>query len=78
MFEHFASREEFGYRNFENAELVKTVLDKLSEPERKVFQLRFFDSRTQQEIADAMGVSQMTISRLEKRLKDKFREEYYR
>ena len=78
MFEHFASREEVGYRNFENAELVKNVLMKLSEQEKKVFQMRFFDARTQQEIADEMGVSQMTISRLEKRLKDKFREEYYR
>ncbi len=78
MFEHFASREEVGYRNFENAELVKNVLRKLSEQEKKVFQLRFFDAKTQQEIADEMGVSQMTISRLEKRLKDRFREEYYR
>jgi RNA polymerase sigma-B factor len=78
MFEHFAAKEETGYSSFENAELVRTVLEKLSNEEKKVFKMRFFDACTQQEIADAMGVSQMTISRLEKKLKDKFKEEYYR
>ncbi|MGI6727103.1 MAG: SigB/SigF/SigG family RNA polymerase sigma factor [Anaerovoracaceae bacterium] len=78
IFERYASKEETGYRNFENAELVKSILEQLSNQEKKVFQMRFFDSRTQQEIADEMGVSQMTISRVEKKLKEKFREEYYK
>ncbi len=78
MFERFASLEEKGYSSFENAELIKSVLNKLSSQEQKVFNMRFLESRTQQEIADSMGVSQMTISRIEKKLKDRFREEYYR
>lgn len=78
IFERFAAQEETGYSSFENAELVKKVVGKLSDVEKKVFKMRFFDSKTQQEIADNLGVSQMTISRLEKKLKEKFREEYYR
>lgn len=78
VFERYASKEEKGYSNFENAELVKSVLADLSEQEKKVFRMRFLESRTQQEIADSLGVSQMTISRMEKKLKDRFREEYHR
>lgn len=78
IFERYAAKEELGYTNFENAELVKSVLSKLSEQEKQVFQMRFMNGKTQQEIADQLGVSQMTISRLEKKLKDKFKDEYYR
>jgi RNA polymerase sigma-B factor len=78
IYERYTAKEEYGYRNFENAELVKSVLRELSEQEKTVFQMRFFDQRTQQEIAEEMGVSQMTISRMEKKIRNKFKEEYYR
>ena len=78
IFEKYTARDEVGYINFENNEVVKAVLNKLNDQERKVFRMRFFDEKTQQQIADEIGVSQMTVSRLEKKLRDKFREEYYR
>ncbi len=78
IFERYTAKEETGYTNFENSEVVKTVMKKLSDQERKVFRMRFFDDKTQQQIADEIGVSQMTVSRLEKKLRDKFKEEYYR
>ena len=78
IYERYASKEEKGYSSFENAELVKSVLAKLSDEEREIFKMRFINDQTQQEIAEKMGVSQMTISRLEKKLKHRFREEYYR
>ncbi|MDI9493190.1 MAG: SigB/SigF/SigG family RNA polymerase sigma factor [Bacillota bacterium] len=78
IFEKYTARDEVGYINFENNEVIKAVLNKLNDQERKVFRMRFFDEKTQQQIADEIGVSQMTVSRLEKKLRDKFREEYYR
>jgi len=78
VFERYTASEERGYSSFESGELVKSVLTKLSDQEKKVFKMRFFDDRTQQEIAQEMGISQMTVSRMEKRLRDKFKEEYYR
>jgi RNA polymerase sigma-B factor len=78
VFERYTAKEEDGYANFENSELVKTVMNKLNDQEKKVFQMRFFGDKTQQEIADETGVSQMTISRLEKKLRNKFKEEYYK
>ena len=76
--EKFTGIEDAGFASFENAEIIKKVLDGLNQKEKEISVLRFIDNRTQQEIADEMGVSQMTISRLEKLIKKKFKDEYYR
>jgi RNA polymerase sigma-B factor len=76
--ERFTGMEDKGYASFEDAEIIKKVLDGLSGKEKEIFQLRFINNRTQQEIADEMGVSQMTISRIERLIKKKFKEEYLR
>lgn len=74
ILERFTGKEEPGYNSFENADLVKNVMNGLSDIEKDVFKRRFFKNETQQDIADKMGVSQMTISRLEKKIKEKFKE----
>lgn len=74
VLEKFTGKEESGFRSFENAELIKTVLAGLSDKEKDIFRRRFFDNQTQQDIADDLGVSQMTISRLEKKIREKFKE----
>ena len=38
----------------------------LSEREKQILSLRFYDGKTQMEVADAMGISQAQVSRLEK------------
>ena len=45
---------------------IKDSLKKLNERERKIVQKRFFDVRTQIEVADELGISQAQVSRLEK------------
>lgn len=45
---------------------VKEALRKLSERERHILTLRFFDGKTQMEVADEIGISQAQVSRLEK------------
>lgn len=73
VLEKYTGREEHGYRSFENAELIKTVLKDFSDKEKNIFRRRFFQNETQQDIAEEMGVSQMTISRLEKKIREKFK-----
>ena len=73
VLEKYTGREESGYHSFENAELIKTVMEDLSEKEKDIFKRRFFKNETQQDIAEKMGVSQMTISRLEKKIREKFK-----
>jgi RNA polymerase sigma-B factor len=73
VLEKYTGREEQGYHSFENAELIKTVMMDLTDKEKDIFKRRFFKNETQQDIAEEMGVSQMTISRLEKKIREKFR-----
>ena len=37
--------------------------------------MRYIDSKTQAEVAEKLGVSQMTVSRAEKNIRKKFRDE---
>ena len=45
---------------------ISTGMSKLSERERKILQLRFFNGKTQTEVAKSVGISQAQVSRLEK------------
>lgn len=45
---------------------LRHAMDKLSERERHILNLRFFRGRTQMEVAEEIGISQAQVSRLEK------------
>lgn len=45
---------------------IGSGLDRLADRERKIIELRFFQGRTQMEVADEIGISQAQVSRLEK------------
>ncbi|MDF2820746.1 MAG: sigG [Clostridiales bacterium] len=45
---------------------LKDAMDKLSEREYHIVKLRFFDGKTQMEVADEIDISQAQVSRLEK------------
>lgn len=45
---------------------IKEALRKLNERERLILTLRFFDGKTQMEVAEEIGISQAQVSRLEK------------
>jgi RNA polymerase sigma-B factor len=74
----YLGKEEDGYVKLENAELIRTIAAQLTAEEKEVFKMRFIENKIQQEIAESMGVSQMTISRLEKKIRDRFRKEFGR
>ena len=52
---------------------LRRSVARLSERERVVLQLRFVEERTQSEIGDAIGVSQMQVSRILRTVLDKLR-----
>ncbi len=76
--EKFTAREEIGYRKLENMEIIYAVLDTLTETNRYIFNKRFLEEKSQAEIAKELGVSQMTISRAEKNIKERFAKELQR
>ena len=73
--EKFVGFTEKGYERIEMAEIISRVLESLSDTNRYIFRQRFLENRPQAEIAREMGVSQMTISRAEKNIVKKFKEE---
>nr|MCR5482730.1 sigma-70 family RNA polymerase sigma factor [Clostridia bacterium] len=46
--------------------------------ERKIFNKRYIENHTQSEIAEELGVSQMTVSRIEKEIRRKFADELHK
>lgn len=45
---------------------LRDAMGKLSERERKIVEMRFYQNKTQMEIAESIGISQAQVSRLEK------------
>lgn len=60
--------EEKGYIDIENKDFVDSVMDKLNDVEKKIIYERFYNQRSQKDIAEEMGVSQMYVSRLERKI----------
>ncbi len=51
-----------------NHMLLKQLMEELTERERQLIQMRYFQNRTQMEVAGIMGISQVQVSRLEKKI----------
>lgn len=54
---------------------LKSIIGRLGERERQIIVLRYFRDMTQQQIADRLGISQVQVSRLEKKVISSLREE---
>jgi RNA polymerase sigma-B factor len=63
-----------GYELAEHRVLLRRGLDELGAREREIVRMRFYEGLTQREIARAVGVSQMHVSRLIRRSIDTMRD----
>lgn len=54
---------------------LKSMIGKLSNKERQIIVLRYFKDMTQQQVANMMGISQVQVSRIEKRVLTALRQE---
>lgn len=62
--------------NWLNEIALKQALSELSEREKKILSLRFFQGKTQMEVAGAIGISQAQVSRLEKGALEKIKQDF--
>ncbi len=76
--EKYTGFEERGYERVEDAEIVSKVINSFDDQFKHIFKERFLNGKSQAEIAKNLGVSQMTISRAEKSIIARFREELKR
>ncbi len=61
------------FEKINNRDFLEKAMENFSPPEKQFIKLRFFENKTQKEIANHFNVSQMYISRMEKRTLEKFR-----
>lgn len=61
------------YQKIENSDFIRKSLDKLNELERQIIINRYFNNKTQSDIAKELNISQMTVSRIEKKSLEKLR-----
>ncbi len=62
------------FEHAENVHLLTRLVSDLPERQQEIIRLRFFDEKSQSEIAELVGVSQMHVSRLLKRSFEQMRE----
>ena len=55
---------------------ITEAMKKLNEREKNIIAKRFFDGRTQMEVAEEIGISQAQVSRLEKSAIDRIKKLY--
>lgn len=65
--------DERGYAEFERSDMLRRALEGLSAQQREVIRLRFFANKSQREAAQELGVSQMWVSRAERRALEQLR-----
>lgn len=67
--------DDFGeFENFEDRESLKSEIRKLDPTEQKVVVLRFLQGKSQLEVGKILGVSQMFVSRAERKIVEKLKE----
>jgi len=68
--------EDKNFIEIENNDFIRKSLDKLNELEKQIIMNRYFNNKTQSDIAKQLNISQMTVSRVEKKSLEKLRMEF--
>ena len=58
-----------------NKIVLKEIIDKLDKNDREVILLRFYKEKTQMQVAKILGISQVQVSRIEKKVLEKMRKQ---
>jgi RNA polymerase sigma-B factor len=65
------------FKNIEDKDFIKRVMKKLNKLERTIIENRYlYDDKTQEELGKELNISQVTVSRIEKRIFEKFKIEF--
>lgn len=70
--------EDKHYLMIENEDFVESCMKSLTEEEKEFVKYRYYEEKSQKEIAELMSTSQMQISRMEKKVLKKLRNMYFR
>ena len=77
-FENTLGQTDEGFLLVEDKDFVDNCMRLLGEDEKKFVHKRYYEEKSQKQIASDMGVSQMCISRMERKLLKKLRNMYFK
>lgn len=69
-------REDASFERIENHDFLKYCMSLLGDAEKKIIEYRYMNNMTQKQVADLLGVSQMQISRMERKILSKLASAY--
>ena len=72
----FIGEDDRSFTDIENRDFLRYAMSKLSEQEQTILRERFWNNKSQKLVAEKLGVSQMYISRAEKKIMEKLRKTY--
>lgn len=75
---HIIGAEDDKFLMIENKDFLRSCMESLSDEERRFVKLRYYDEKSQTAIAEELGITQMQVSRLERRLLKRFRDLYFK
>ena len=64
------------FLEIEDNDFLKNMMQQLTDIEKKIIIDRYFESKTQMVVANELNISQMTVSRMEKKILSKLKKEY--
>ena len=70
----FLGREDAGFQEIDNHDFLKKAIGRLDGQERTILKERFWNGLSQKQVAEKLSVSQMHISRQERRILQKLRD----
>lgn len=71
----FIGEEDKYFGRIENNDFIVKSMEKLNDVEKQILIERYFNKKTQVSIAEVLDISQMTVSRIEKKVLEKLRKE---
>lgn len=74
----FIGEEDKYFSRIEDSDFILKSMEKLNEIEKQILIERYFNKKTQVSIAKVLDISQMTVSRIEKKVLQKLRKEIER
>lgn len=77
-FENILGQTDEGFLIVEDKDFVDNCMKRLDETESRFIRKRYYEEKSQKQIAIEFGVSQMYVSRLERRLLKKLRDMYFK
>lgn len=67
--------DDYYFSKIENNDFLMKTMEKLNDVEKQILIDRYFNKKTQVTIAKALNISQMTVSRIEKKVLEKLKKE---